>query len=68
MDTAELPLVRDCTWDAAIRSTVGHDYPSLPRSFAAGEVLLDVGCHTGGVCELAVRRGATVVGIEANRE
>src|SRR5262245_41555491 len=30
--------------------------------------MLDIGCHTGAVCHLAARRGATVVGYEANRQ
>src|SRR5262245_18137295 len=30
--------------------------------------MLDIGCHTGAVCHLAARRGATVVGYEANHE
>jgi FkbM family methyltransferase len=39
----------------------------MPSSFAPGEIVLDVGCHTGAVCNLAAGRGATVVGYEANR-
>jgi FkbM family methyltransferase len=63
-----LALLRDGTWDDAIRASVRDDYRSLPPSFAEGDVVVDVGCHTGGFCELAARRGATVVGYEANRE
>jgi FkbM family methyltransferase len=63
-----VPLVRNGTWDRAIWTTIHHDYPALPASFAPDEILLDVGCHTGAVCELGARRGATVVGYEANRE
>jgi FkbM family methyltransferase len=63
-----VPLVRNGTWDHAIWTTIHHDYPALPASFAPDEILLDVGCHTGAVCELGARRGATVVGYEANRE
>jgi FkbM family methyltransferase len=61
-------LLRKGTYDAAIWGSVGHDYPTLPRSFAPGQLVLDVGCHTGALCDLAARRGARVVGYEANRE
>ncbi|MGH9048847.1 MAG: FkbM family methyltransferase [Acidimicrobiia bacterium] len=63
-----MALLRNGTWDAAIWTTIRRDYPTLPTAFAPGEILLDVGCHTGALCELAARRGATVVGYEANRE
>jgi FkbM family methyltransferase len=65
---AEVPLLRDGTFDAAIWTSVHHDYPMLPASFAPGEIVLDLGCHTGALCDLAARRGATVVGYEANFE
>jgi len=61
-------LFRDGTFDAAIWQGVEADYPTLPESFAPGEIVLDVGCHTGAVCDVAARRGATVIGYEANRE
>jgi FkbM family methyltransferase len=61
-------LFRDDTFDAAIWQAADHDYPTLPNSFSPGEVFLDVGCHTGAVCDVAARRGATVVAYEANRE
>jgi len=61
-------LVRDGTFDAAIWDSVHLDYPTLPESFASGEIVLDVGSHIGAVCDLAAQRGATVVGYEANRE
>jgi FkbM family methyltransferase len=64
----DVPLVRNGTWDGAIWTTVHHDYPALPASFAPDEILLDVGAHTGAMCELGARRGATVVGYEANRQ
>ena len=63
-----LPLLRDGTFDASIWGSVHHDYPMLPPSFAPEEIVLDVGCHTGALCDLAARRGATVVGYEANFE
>jgi len=37
-------------------------------SFEPSDVFIDVGCHTGAVCKLAARLGATVIGYEANRE
>ena len=61
-------LFRDGTLDAAIWQGVEADYPSLPAAFAPGEIVLDIGCHTGAVSDLAARRGATVVGYEANHE
>jgi FkbM family methyltransferase len=61
-------LFRDGTFDAAIWQLSEQDYPTLPQHFAPGEIVVDVGCHTGAVCDLAARRGATVVGYEANRE
>jgi FkbM family methyltransferase len=63
-----VPLQRPGTFDAAIWTGVEREYPTLPRSFQPGEIVLDVGCHTGAVCALAARRGATVFGYEANRE
>ena len=65
---AEHPLVRPGTWDAAIHAGVRHEYPGLPDAFAPGEVVLDIGCHTGAFCLLAAERGARVIGYEANRE
>src|SRR5262245_25935504 len=53
---SDMVLLRKGSWDAAIWTSVWRDYPSLPRSFADGEVLLDVGCHTGAVSELGARR------------
>jgi FkbM family methyltransferase len=61
-------LHREGTWDVNIWSSVRSDYPTLPHSFALGEVVLDVGSHTGAFCKLAAGRGATVIGYEANRE
>ena len=61
-------LFRDETVDADIWQAADHDYPSLPQAFTPGEVVVDVGCHTGSISELAAQRGATVVGYEANRE
>jgi FkbM family methyltransferase len=61
-------LLRDGTYDAAIWYSVHEDYPTLPHSFAPGDVVLDVGSHTGAFCDLAASRGATVIGYEANRE
>jgi FkbM family methyltransferase len=61
-------LLRDGTFDEVIWESVHLEYPTLPESFAPGEVVLDVGCHTGALCDLAAERGATVVGYEANRE
>jgi FkbM family methyltransferase len=61
-------ILRRRTFDAAIWSSVEREYPALPASFEPGEILLDVGCHTGAVCQLAAGRGATVVGYEANFE
>jgi FkbM family methyltransferase len=61
-------ILRRGTFDASIWSSVDRDYPALPASFEPGELLLDVGCHTGAVCQLAADRGATVVGYEANFE
>ena len=63
-----MPFFRRGTFDSRIWSWVLSEYPTLPLSFAPGEVFIDVGCHTGAVCEFAARRGATVVGYEANRE
>ena len=37
-------LLRKGTWDAAIRSSIHRDYPTLPLSFEPGEILLDAGC------------------------
>ena len=63
-----VPIVRGGTWDDAIRASVAHEYPTVPESFAPGEVVVDLGCHTGAFCQLAAARGATVIGYEANRE
>ena len=63
-----MALMRKGTFDAAIWAAIEHEYPTLPTSFAPGEIVLDLGCHTGAVCQLAAERGATVVGYEANRE
>jgi FkbM family methyltransferase len=63
-----VPLLRKNTFDSAIWTSVHYEYPTLPSSFEAGEVMLDIGCHTGAVCHVAARRGATVVGYEANHE
>jgi FkbM family methyltransferase len=63
-----MPYFRRGTYDSRIWSWVHHEYPTVPLSFAPGEVFIDVGCHTGAACELAAYRGATVVGYEANRE
>ena len=63
-----MPFFRRGTYDSLIWDGVPHEYPTLPQSFAAGDVFIDVGCHTGAVCEFAARRGATVIGYEANRE
>jgi FkbM family methyltransferase len=60
-------LSRDGTFDDVIWESAHLEYP-MPESFAPGEIVLDVGCHTGAVCALAATRGATVVGYEANRE
>lgn len=65
---ADQPLVRPGTWDAAIHAAVRHEYPALPDAFAPGEIVLDVGCHTGAFCLFAAERGARVIGYEANRE
>jgi FkbM family methyltransferase len=62
------PLLRKNTFDALIWTSVQHEYPTLPWSFEPGEVMLDIGCHTGAVCHTAARRGATVVGYEASHE
>lgn len=61
-------LLRNRTFDAAIWSSVLHEYPDLPRFFAPGETLVDVGCHTGAVCMFAAERGAAVIGFEASLE
>jgi FkbM family methyltransferase len=61
-------ILRRGTFDAAIWSSVEEDYPHLPTAFEPGDVVLDVGCHTGAVCRLAAERGATVVGYEASFE
>jgi FkbM family methyltransferase len=61
-------LGRDGTFDDDIWESVASEYPTLPTSFEPGEVVLDIGCHTGALCSLAARRGATVVGYEANQE
>ena len=63
-----MPHFRRGTYDSRIWSWVPNEYSALPKSFAPGEVFVDVGCHTGAACDLAARRGATVVGYEANRE
>ena len=63
-----MPFFRRGTYDSLIWAWVPHEYPTLPLSFEPGDVFIDVGCHTGAVCEFAARRGATVVGYEANRE
>jgi FkbM family methyltransferase len=63
-----MALLRRGTYDEAIWNSVHFEYPTVPTSFDAGDIVLDVGCHTGAFCDLAARRGATVVGYEANRE
>jgi hypothetical protein len=63
-----MPFFRRGAYDSLIWAWVPHEYPTLPLSFEPGDVFIDVGCHTGAVCEFAARRGATVVGYEANRE
>jgi SAM-dependent methyltransferase len=63
-----LALLRKGTFDAAICASIEHEYPTLPASFAPGEIVLDLGCHTGAVCQLAAEREATVVGYEASRK
>ena len=61
-------LFRHGTFDAAIWDSIEYEYPTLPESVEPDDVVVDVGCHTGAFCDLAARRGATVVGYEANRE
>lgn len=63
-----MPLFRSRTFDAAIWSSVHCDYPALPRTFDAGEVVVDVGCHTGAFAVLAADRGARILGFEPSRE
>jgi FkbM family methyltransferase len=62
-----MPLLRRDTFDAAIWSGVAHEYPAVPTRFAPGDLVLDVGCHTGAFCALAAERGARVLGYEASR-
>jgi FkbM family methyltransferase len=47
---------------------VASEYPTLPDHFEPGEVVLDIGCHTGAFCRLAAERGARVIGYEASRD
>lgn len=63
-----MPLYRRNTFDEAIWYSVQHEYLTATASFERSDVVLDVGAHTGAFCELAARRGATVVGYEANRD
>jgi FkbM family methyltransferase len=63
-----MTFLRPGTYDAAIWHSVLRDYPTLPASFSADEIVLDIGSHTGAFCKLAADRGARVVGYEANRE
>ncbi|MEY2565957.1 MAG: hypothetical protein QOE35_486 [Actinomycetota bacterium] len=63
-----MPRLRRGTFDEAIWMEVANEYSNLPAAFAPGEIVLDVGCHTGALCDLAARRGATVVGYEASQE
>ena len=62
-----MPLLRPGTFDLSIWRQAPAEYPTLPSEFAPGEIVLDVGCHTGAVSLLAAERGATVVGYEASR-
>lgn len=62
-----MPLLRKGTFDAAIWHSVARDYAAVPGRFAPGEVVLDLGCHTGAFCSLVARRGARVIGYEASR-
>lgn len=61
-----MPLLRRNTLDHAIWHSVTTDYPATPDRFAPGDVVLDLGCHTGAFCCLTAGRGATVVGYEAS--
>lgn len=61
-----MPLLRPGTFDYNIWCQAENEYATLPVAFGPGEIVLDVGCHTGAVCELAARRGATVIGFEAS--
>lgn len=63
-----MALLRSETFDEAIWSSVLYEYPDFPESFSPGDVVLDVGCHTGAVSMLAAQRGATVMGYEASLE
>jgi len=60
-----MPILRPGTFDAAIWSGVGREYPGVPERFEPGDRVLDVGCHTGAFCVLAAQRGARVLGYEA---
>jgi FkbM family methyltransferase len=62
------PALRPDSFDAAIWSSVATDYLDVPAHFAPGEVVLDVGCHTGAFAALAAARGARVVAYEAAAE
>ena len=62
-----MPVLRRNTLDHVIWQSVAGEYPATPRSFAAADLVLDIGCHTGAFCALAARRGASVVGYEAGQ-
>jgi FkbM family methyltransferase len=61
-------LLRPGTMDESIWTSVLVEYPTLPERFETGDIVLDIGCHTGAFCRVAAERGATVIGYEASRE
>src|SRR5581483_772060 len=63
-----MPLYRRNTFDEAIWHSVQYEYLTATTSFVPSDLVLDIGAHTGAFCELAARRGATVLGYEANRD